>query len=231
MPTTFIFSWRLANESVQMNDTQRIANALDLAVLKPDASSSDVFDAAHAVEKYNLASICVAPCNVKYARFITKRVCAVIGFPHGNTLSEIKRFEVHRAIDFGACELDVVVNYGRFLEGNSEVIKPELQGIVRDAHAVGVKVKAILETCYYTPEQIQEMCQLCVAAGVDWVKTSTGFGPGGATPEAIKIMVETVAGQVQVKASGGIKTHADALMYLDLGCTRLGVGLYKELIL
>jgi deoxyribose-phosphate aldolase len=214
-----------------MNDTLRIAQALDLAVLQPNARSGDVRDAACAVEEYDLASVCVAPCNVQLARLHTARVCAVIGFPHGNTLSEVKRMEARRAIDYGACELDVVVNYGRHLEGNFEVLKPELQSIVWDAHSVGVKVKAILETCYYTPEQIRVACRQCIGAGVDWVKTSTGFAAGGATPEAVKIMLEAANGVVQVKASGGIKTRADALMYLDLGCTRLGAGRYKELIL
>jgi deoxyribose-phosphate aldolase len=125
----------------------------------------------------------------------------------------------------------VVVNFGRFLEGNIETLRPELEGIVRDAHSCGVKVKAILETYYYNGQQIWNACRECVDAGVDWVKTSTGFAPGGATPEAVKIMLEAVAGQAQVKASSGIKTQNDALLYLDLGCTRIGAGRYKELIL
>lgn len=214
-----------------MNDTLRIANALDLAVLQPNARSGDVLDAACVVEEYNLASVCVAPCNVRLARLHTKRVCAVIGFPHGNSLSIVKYMEARRAIDCGACELDVVINFGRFLDGNIEVLTPELCGIVNHAHSVGMKVKAILETCYYTPEQIWIACEHCVEAKVDWVKTSTGFATGGATPEAVKIMLEAVAGRAQVKASGGIKTRKDALMYLNLGCTRLGAGRYKELIL
>lgn len=213
-----------------MNDTRRIAYALDLAVLQPNANSFDVLEAAKVVGPYNLASICVAPCNVRLARLHTPRVCAVIGFPHGNTLSEVKRIEAHRAIDHGACELDVVVNFGRFLEGDVGILKSELQGIIWDAHTCGVKVKAILETCYYTPEQIRTACNRCVEAGVDWVKTSTGFA-GGATPEVVKIMLEAVGGLAQVKASGGIKTRADALMYLNLGCTRIGASCYKELIL
>jgi len=214
-----------------MNDTQRISAALDLAVLQPNASMEDVRSAAKTVEDYGFASICVAPCNVALARMRTKRVCAVVGFPHGNTLLEIKRLEAYRAIDYGACELDIVVNYGRFLEGDETIFRRELKDIILNAHEVGVKVKAILETCYYTPEQIRIACHRCSALGVDWVKTSTGFATGGATPEAVSIMVEEVGDHTQIKASGGIKTRATALMYLDLGCTRLGVGRYKELIL
>ncbi len=91
-------------------------------------------------------------------------------------------------------------------------------------------VKAILEICYYAPAQIHEACRLCVKSGVDFVKTSTGFGPSGATPEAVKTMLEAVDGEAQVKASGGIKTYADATRYLDLGCTRLGASIYRELL-
>ena len=97
---------------------------------------------------------------------------------------------------------------------------------------MNVKVKAILETCYYQPRQITDACNLCLDARVDWVKTSTGFGPGGATPWAVQLMVEAVKGAAQVKASGGIKTYEDACLYLALGCTRLGVGAtnYKGLL-
>jgi deoxyribose-phosphate aldolase len=93
-----------------------------------------------------------------------------------------------------------------------------------------VLVKAILETCYYRPEQIVAACCLCVDCGVDFVKTSTGFGPGNATPEAVRLMVETVKGTAQVKASGGIKSYADACRFLDLGCTRLGSSRYLDLL-
>jgi len=211
-----------------MNDI--VSNALDLAVLQPNATVREVEGAAEAVVEYRLASICVAPCNVQLARSRTSRVCAVIGFPHGNTLGTIKHVEAHQAINDGACELDVVVNFGRFLDNDIDILKSELWPIVCDAHAGNVKVKAILETCYYTPWRIREACHLCVEAGVDWVKTSTGFA-GGATPEAVLTMIEAVAGQAGVKASGGIKTRAEALMYLDLGCTRLGASRYEGLIL
>jgi deoxyribose-phosphate aldolase len=95
---------------------------------------------------------------------------------------------------------------------------------------MSIPIKAILETCFYQPDQIRDACKLCVDCGVDFVKTSTGFAPGGATPEAVKTMLEAVNGEAQVKASGGIKTYADAARYLDLGCTRLGASTYRELL-
>jgi deoxyribose-phosphate aldolase len=214
-----------------MNYTrEEILRTLDLAVLKPTASTGDVIAAAKTVRELGMASVCVAPANVKMARQHTDRVCSVIGFPHGNTLPADKMQEAINACENGARELDVVVNYGRLLEGacgNEEDPEPDWLGLelVMDvAENYGARVKAILETCYLSPEEIAFACQLCVLVGVDWVKTSTGFGPGGATPEAVKIMVKAVQKKAQVKAAGGIKTYADACRYLDLGCTRLGVG-------
>jgi deoxyribose-phosphate aldolase len=155
-------------------------------------------------------------------------VCAVIAFPDGNTLPEAKCAEALAAMDCGAKELDVVVNYGPFLDGGHHNAFWDVAGIVKAAYPRGVLVKAILEI--HTPDQIHQACRLCITAGVDFVKTSTGFGPGGATPEAVKTMLEAVNDEAQVKASGGIKTYADAVLYLDLGCARLGASTYRELL-
>lgn len=208
-----------------------IASALDLAVLKPTTTREQVLKTADLVERYNIASICVAPGNIAVARRITKRVCSVIGFPHGDSLIEVKRVEAVRAIDYGASELDVVINYGRFLNNRYTEVASELRQIVDEAHSCGVRVKAILETCYYTPDQITQACKVCVGCGVDWVKTSTGLGPGGATPGVVKLMLEAVKGTgIEVKASGGIHCWADAKQYLDMGCTRIGSSRFSELL-
>ncbi len=203
---------------------EQIIAALDIAVLKPDARLEDVTNAARVVEDLGAASICVASYNVAVAKQITPRVCSVIGFSHGNTSPDIKFNEARSALEDGAVELDVVINFGRFLEGREVVVVQELGRIVHLAHSRKAVVKAILETCYYQPTQIIDACGLCVDCGVDWVKTSTGFGPGGATPWAVGLMLEGVNGGAQIKASGGIKTFSEAAMYLDMGCTRLGVG-------
>lgn len=150
-----------------------IAQALDLAVLKPTATASDVYRGCQLVEKEDIASVCVAPAHVAYAKRFTDRVCSVIGFPHGNTFPNVKWREAMMAMDRGAIELDVVVNYGQFLAGRATLLRHELKDLVTTAHKRNVKVKAILEVCYYTPEQINEACQLCVQYGVDWVKTPT----------------------------------------------------------
>jgi deoxyribose-phosphate aldolase len=209
---------------------ERIARALDLAVLSPTATASDVYKACQIVEKEGIASVCVAPSHVAYAKRFAARVCCVIGFPHGNTFPNVKWREAMMAMDRGAIELDVVVNYGQFLAGRATLLRHELKDLVKAAHKRNVPVKAILEVCHYTPEQIRQACELCIQYEVDWVKTSTGFGTGGATPEAVQIMLDACAGRAQVKASGGISTYADAARYLDMGCTRIGSSKFYELL-
>jgi deoxyribose-phosphate aldolase len=209
---------------------EQIAAALDLAVLKPTATAADVRAACALAVARKIKSVCVAPAWVPMASDLYDNICAVIAFPHGNTLPEAKYAEAVAAMDCGAKELDVVVNYGRFLDSGNADTFWDIAAIVKAAHPRGVLVKPILETCFYTPDQIREACRLCVKSGVDFVKTSTGFGPGGATPEAVKAMLEAVDGEAAVKASGGIKTYADAALYLDLGCTRIGASTYRGLL-
>jgi deoxyribose-phosphate aldolase len=215
---------------------EQLARALDLAVLKPTAATGDVIAAARLVAEEGIASVCVAPCNVRLAKQYTDRVCAVIGFPHGNTTPEAKEYEARQAIANGAIELDVVCNYGRILDGMCSLDDRSglgIEGVIHVAHQKGVLVKAILETCYLDESEIETLCEICVRKHVDFVKTSTGFGPGGATPEAVKIIRETIkrlGRRVKVKASGGIKTYADACRYLRLGCNRIGASVYEELL-
>jgi len=209
---------------------EQIAAALDLAVLKPTATAADVRAACALAVARKIKSVCVASVWVPMASDLYDNICAVIAFPHGNTLPEAKYAEAVAAMECGAKELDVVVNYGRFLDDGSPSHFWEIANIVKAAQPRGVLVKAILESCYYTRDQLHQACRLCVDAGVDFVKTSTGFGPGGATPEAVQTMLEAIDGEAQVKASGGIKSYADAAHYLDMGCTRIGSSTYLGLL-
>lgn len=210
---------------------KEIANALDYAVLSPLATLETIRDGCTFANKHGLKSICVAPVNVELAAKLHGNVCSVIGFPHGNVCSGIKYMEAIRAVVDGARELDVVVNYGRYLGGNLGIIKEDLRDICAYARANGVLVKSLLESCYYTSSQLRDACRRCVEAGVHFVKTSTGFGKSSATPGDVAVMLDAVKGPgVQVKASGGIKNYGDARQYLDLGCTRLGSSRYLELL-
>jgi deoxyribose-phosphate aldolase len=177
--------------------------------------------------RYHVASVCVRPSDVALA---TKELAGsgvvpsvVIGFPHGAHRPEVKALEARLAIEDGAKELDMVMNIGKFLSGDFAWVRRDIEGVVAEAkRAGGVLVKVILETCYLTPDQIATACEIARDAGANFVKTSTGFGDGPATPAAIDVMVKTVGDTLGVKASGGVRNYEVACGYLDQGCTRLG---------
>ena len=205
-----------------------VARALDHAVLKPEYTSRDL--AAHAAMCVDrgVGCLCVRPSDVAAAARLVAgspvAVASVIGFPHGSHRPETKAVEARLALADGARELDMVMNIGRFLSGDHERVCDDIAAVVAEAKPRGGLVKVILETCFLAPDQIATACLLAERAGADFVKTSTGYGTGGATPEAVRIMLDAVGGRLGVKASGGIRTWDDAVRYLDMGCTRLGVG-------
>ncbi len=205
----------------------KIADALDYAILKPTSSIEDVRNGCIFATKHKLKSVCVSSCNVELATQWHDNVCSVIGFPHGNMSPKTKHFEAFVAIENGAKELDIVINYGRYLGGDFRIIEKDLSLICKGSDVI---IKAILESCYYTIKQLQDACNRCADAGVDFVKTSTGFGYSGATLCDVGIMLDAVKGTgVQVKASGGINKD-NVQKFLDIGCTRLGASKYLELL-
>ena len=205
-----------------------VARALDHAVLRPEYTSGDL--AAHAAMCVDrgVGCICVRPCDVAAAaKFVAGSpvaVASVIGFPHGSHRPETKALEARLALADGARELDMVMNIGRLLSGDHTAVRDDIAAVVGEAKPRSGLVKVILETCFLSPSQIATASLLAEQAGADFVKTSTGYGTDGATPQAVRIMLDTVGGRLGVKASGGIRTWNDAVMYLDMGCTRLGVG-------
>jgi deoxyribose-phosphate aldolase len=218
-----------------MTDTAAadVARAMDHAVLKPEFSAADLAKHAGMCLERGVGCLCVRSCDVAEAvRLVAGSpvvVAAVIGFPHGGVRPEVKALEARLALAEGARELDTVLNIGGLKSGREDLVRDDIAAVVAEAKPAGAIVKVILETCYLSPDEIRTACRLAEEAGADFVKTSTGFGvkasgPTGATPEAVRIMLDAVGGRLQVKASGGIRTWADAIAYLDLGCTRLGVG-------
>ncbi len=205
-----------------------VAATIDHAVLKPDCTETDLIQAADMCRKRGVGTLCVRPCDVALAtrelHGCQTSVCAVIGFPHGANRTETKAIEARLAITDGATELDMVMNIGQLLSGNAAYVQQDIEAIVAEAHPQRVLVKVILETCLLSEQHIATACRLAQAAGADFVKTSTGFAAGGATPEAIAIMRKTVGDSMQVKASGGIRDWDTAVAYLEQGCTRLGIG-------
>jgi len=201
---------------------------LDHAVLKPEFTAADLARHARMCIDRGVGCLCVRSCDVAAAARLVAGtpvvIAAVIGFPHGAQRPEVKAVEARLAIADGARELDMVLNVGALRSGDHAAVRADIAAVVAEARPHGVLVKVILETCLLSSAQIVAACRLAEEAGADFVKTSTGFGAGGATPEAVRTMLDAVGGRLGVKASGGIRTWEEAVRYLDMGCTRLGVG-------
>ena len=212
----------------------QVAKTIDHAVLKPFATDQDIIEACRLAKEYHIASVCVRPTDVPLAarELAGSDVVpsVVIGFPHGANRPEVKALEARLAIADGAAELDMVMNIGKFLSGDLDHVRRDIAAVVAEAKPHGVLVKVILETCYLSLAQVAAACKIAEAAGADYVKTSTGFGDGGATPEVIGVMVQTVGQTMGVKASGGVRSYATAAAYLDQGCKRLGATATKAIV-
>jgi deoxyribose-phosphate aldolase len=209
---------------------QQIASVLDFAVLKPTANRADVAEACILARFNKFASVCVRPCDVKLACEFGVPVSTVIGFPFGTHTIEVKKKEAHQALLDNAKELDIVLNFARLRENDYTYIETELRRILINLAPTNLKI--ILETCYLTPDQIYKACKIIRQyPSVNFIKTSTGFGTCGATCSAIEIIKEGIRGsKLQIKASGGIKNYQDVKTFLDLGCTRLGVSKWFDLL-
>ncbi|PSN15522.1 deoxyribose-phosphate aldolase [filamentous cyanobacterium CCP5] len=206
-----------------------LAPLIDHSLLSPTATAEQVNHWCAEVDRYGFAALCVAPVHVRqaaeYLHNHSAQVCTVIGFPTGAHTPAVKLFEAQEAIDNGATELDVVVNLGWIKTGQSDPIYKEIAAICE----VAPVVKAILETTLLTDAEIQLAAEICMDAGVTFLKTSTGW-QGGATVEAVGKLRELSQGRVGIKASGGIRTAEQALLLVQAGATRLGTSRGPELV-
>ena len=213
---------------------QDIASMLDHSTLQPYLTQEDVRKGCEVALKYNTASVCARPADMKLVHEMLKgspvHVCTVIGFPHGNHLPEIKLAEAKAALDDGCVELDMVINVGRLLAGEDAYVQDEIRAICELAHSRGAKVKVIIETCYLNDEQKVRVCKLAAAAGADWVKTSTGYGSAGCTIPDVKLMRASVPAACQVKGSGGIRDLDTVLALRAAGATRCGVSATEKIM-
>jgi deoxyribose-phosphate aldolase len=205
---------------------EQLAKVIDHSLLRPELTSDEVAAGCELAKRYHTATVCVKPCHVKLAKQILAGsdviVSTVIGFPHGGNTTAAKVFETTEAIANGALELDMVMNIGELRSGNLDYICAEITAVCDAAHAAGARVKVILENAYLSDEQKVAACKICEEAGADWVKTSTGFAPSGATLEDLRLMRSSVGPAVQVKAAGGVRTLDMLLAVIDAGCTRSG---------
>ena len=205
---------------------KQLAKMMDHTILKATATPAQVEQICREALEIGAASVCINPCNIEQARRLLDgsgvRVCTVIGFPLGANTPEVKAFETQDAIRRGAEEVDMVINVGALLAGDDETVYRDIKAVV-DA-AAGTLTKIIIETCYLSDDQKKTACELAMRAGADFVKTSTGFGTGGATPHDVALMRGVVGSKLQVKASGGIRTYEDAAAVVEAGADRLGVS-------
>ncbi|MCD3429571.1 deoxyribose-phosphate aldolase [Streptococcus equi subsp. zooepidemicus] len=199
---------------------------IDHTLLKADSVQSQLDQLIEEAKAYDFASVCVNPCWVAYAAKALKgtdvKVCTVVGFPLGATTSATKAFETKDAIENGADEIDMVINIGLLKQDDYQAVEDDMRAVVE---ASGDKlVKVIIEACLLTDDEKVKACQLAVNAGVDFVKTSTGFSTGGATVSDVKLMRQTVGPDIGVKAAGGARSLEDALAFVEAGATRIGTS-------
>ncbi len=211
-----------------------VAPMIDHTLLKPEASQDEIAQLCYEARKYQFASVCVNPANVKLCAQLLESsgvpVCTVVGFPLGATPTDVKVFETQQAIRDGASEVDMVINVGALKSRDYELVERDIASIARVCHAGNAILKVIIEAALLTDEEKVVACQLAKVAGAEFVKTSTGFGPGGATAEDVALMRRVVGPAMGVKAAGGIRTYEDAQKMIAAGASRLGASASVRII-
>jgi deoxyribose-phosphate aldolase len=205
---------------------EQLAKVIDHSLLRPELTEAEVISGCELANKYHVASVCVKPADVKLACSVLKgsdvAVGTVLGFPHGNSTTAIKVAEGKQALADGAVELDMVINIGAMRSGKYDYVRDEIKAVCEIAKSKKALVKVILENAYLTDEQKVKACKLSEEAGANFVKTSTGFAPGGATLDDVRLMRASVSEKVQVKCAGGVRTLDALLAMIDAGVTRSG---------
>lgn len=211
-----------------------IAKMIDHSLLNPSLSVKDLEAGIQLALAYDVASVCILPYYLKRCAELlsgsTVKASTTIGFPHGGHTTAIKRAEAEQAIADGCQELDMVVNISKVLSGDWDYVRQDIAAVLTVAHRAGQKVKVIFENCYLNDEQKTRLCEICTELHVDWVKTSTGYGTGGATPDDLKLMREKAGSHVQVKAAGGIRDLDGLLAVRELGVTRCGASRTSDIL-
>lgn len=220
--------------SIDTLSERDVAKAIDHSLLKPELDDAFVEDGCRLAAEYHVASVCVRPVDVRRAAAILSgsdvAVGTVVGFPHGSSTTGTKVFEAREALANGATELDMVIPIGALRSGRDQDVQDDIAAVVRVAHEAGALVKVILENAYLTDDEKERGSRLTEAAGADFVKTSTGFAPSGATHEDLALMRRTVSSRVQVKAAGGVRTLDGLIEVMRLGVTRIGATQTKAII-
>lgn len=211
-----------------------IAKTIDHSLLRPELDDAFVEEGCRLAARYDVASVCVRPTDVRRAAALLAgsdvKVGTTIGFPHGNHATETKVFEARRALEDGATELDMVLPIGALKSGRDADVEADIRAVVEVAHAAGAIVKVIFENAYLTDDEKVRACRASEAAGADFVKTSTGFAPSGATHDDLRLMRANTSPHIAVKAAGGVRTLDALLDVMALGVTRIGATATETII-
>ncbi len=212
-----------------------IAKTIDHSLLRPELDDAFVEDGCRLAAKYDVASVCCRPADVRRAKAILAgtdvAVGTTVGFPHGNHRTETKVFEARQALADGATELDMVIQIAALKSGRDADVESDIRAVVEVGHAAGAIVKVIFENAYLTDDEKIRACHLTTVAGGDFVKTSTGFAPSGATHDDLRLMRANTPPYIGVKAAGGVRTLDALLAVMDLGVTRIGATATETIIL
>jgi len=211
-----------------------IAKMIDHSLLNPTLGDRDLEDGCRLALAYNVGSVCIMPYYLKRCAELLKgstvNASTTIGFPHGGHTTAVKVAEAKQALCDGGQELDMVVNISKVLSGDWDYVRSDLAAVIDVTHRQGQKVKVIFENCYLSDEQKVKLCEICGELGADWVKTSTGYGTGGATMDDLKLMRKHSPAQVQVKAAGGVRDLDKLLEVRALGVTRVGASRTADML-
>jgi deoxyribose-phosphate aldolase len=213
---------------------EQIAKMIDHSLLNPSLAEAELDAGCELALAYDVASVCVMPYYLKRCAAIlrgsTVRASTTVGFPHGGHATAVKLAEARQALGDGGEELDMVVNVSQVLSGNWAYVRADIAAVVDAAHEAGQRAKVIFENCYLNDEQKVRLCGICGELRADWVKTSTGYGAGGATVEDVRLMRAHSPAHVQVKAAGGVRTLDALLEMRALGVTRVGASRTQEML-
>jgi deoxyribose-phosphate aldolase len=211
-----------------------IAKRIDHSLLSPTLGGAELEEGCRLAARYGVASVCIKPYAVELAARILQRtgvaVGTTIGFPHGGHTTAVKVFESRQAMADGATELDMVVNIGQAIGGDWAAVKSDVEAVTKAAHDGGAIVKVIFENCYLNDEQKVRLCQICGDVGADYVKTSTGYGTGGAMMDDLRLMRRSSPPHVKLKAAGGVRTLDAMIECAEVGCDRIGASRTAEIL-
>jgi deoxyribose-phosphate aldolase len=211
-----------------------IAKMIDHSLLQQTLTDAELEEGCRAARAYDVASVCIKPYAVKLAADILRgsavAVGTTVGFPHGGHVTAVKVYEAEKALDDGATELDMVVNIGKVLGKDWRSVAAEITAVVEAAHRRRALVKVIFENCFLTDEHKEQLCRICGEVGADYVKTSTGYGSGGALDDDLRLMRRCSPPHVKVKAAGGVRTLDRLLAVRALGVSRVGATASKPIL-